>query len=176
MTKIFFAGKFSFSIFWPFLAKIWPVLAKNALFGPFLLNATINVPDFCHRNLFFGVSKNGKKKSAGKILVFDFLAKLWPLLAKNALFGPFLPNASINLPEFCHMNLFFGLLKNAEKYFRGKIIVLNFLVVLGFFGRSGEPIMPLSCFNYIVLWNMFSQAHFQHCIAIVSYFGYFGPF
>ena len=28
-------------------------------------------------------------------------------------------------------------------------------------------------FNYIVLWNMFSQAHFQHFIAIVPYFGPF---
>ena len=106
MAKKISTGKFSFLIFWSFLAKIWPFLAKNALFGPFLPNATINFPDFCHRNLFFGLLKNGEKKICGKILVFDFLAKLWPFLAKNAFFGPFLPNASINLPEFCHRNLF----------------------------------------------------------------------
>ena len=65
-----FWRKFSFLIF---LAKIWPFLAKNALFGPFLPNATINFPDFCYRNLFSGLLKMAEKKFRGKILVFDFL-------------------------------------------------------------------------------------------------------
>ena len=111
MAKTNFAGKFSFSIFWPFWAKIWLFLAKTALFGPFLPNATINYPDFCHRNLFCWSFKNGDTNFCGKILVFDFLAKnwpflakIWPFLAKNALFGPFLPNATINFPDFWHRN------------------------------------------------------------------------
>ena len=34
-------------------------------------------------------------------------------------------------------------------------------------------IMSVFFLNYIVLWNMFSEAHFQHFIAIVPYFGPF---
>ena len=92
-----FWRKISFSTFWPFLAK-------NALFGPFLPNATLNFSDFWHRNYFFGLLKNGEKKFRAKILVFDFLVKIWPFLAKNALFGPFLPNATLNFSDFWHRN------------------------------------------------------------------------
>ena len=46
--------------------------------------------------------------------------------------------------------------------------------------KNGQKLLKIniSCMsvffkNYIVLWNMFSRAHFQHFIAIVSYFGPF---
>ena len=103
--------KVTISFFWrkfkigPFLAKNgqnWPFLAKNACFGLFLPNATINVPHFCHRNIFFGVLKNGAKFFGGKILKFDFLGifltKIWPFWTKYAHFGLFLPNGTTGWP------------------------------------------------------------------------------
>ena len=119
-----------------FLAKIWPFLAKNALFGPFLPNATINFPDFCYRNLFWGLLKNGEKKFRAKILVFDFLAK-------NALFGPFLPNAIINFPDFCYRNLFCGILKNGVKKLQTEILKFHFL---GIFDQNFPFFDEKSCF------------------------------
>ena len=41
---------------WPFFGQ---KRSKFAHFGLFLPNATINVPHFRHRNVFFGLLKNG---------------------------------------------------------------------------------------------------------------------
>ena len=107
--------------------KMWRFSAKNAHFGLFLPNATINVPHFGHRNIFFGLLKNGAKKFRGKILKIDFLAVFGPFWAKYAHFGPFLQNATINVPHFHNRNIFFGLLQNGAKYFLGKILKFDFL-------------------------------------------------
>ena len=116
-----------------FIAKIWSFLVKNALFGPFLPNAIKFFPDFCHRNLLFGLLKNGENNFHGKILGFNFLVKIWPFLvkiwpflAKNARFGLFLSNATINVPHFHHRNIFFGLLKNGAIFFGGEILKIAF--------------------------------------------------
>jgi hypothetical protein len=69
MAQIFFGGKFSKL---PFGAFFDQNLAKYAHFGLFLPNTTINVPHFHHRNIFFGLLKNGPKKIWGKILKIAF--------------------------------------------------------------------------------------------------------
>ena len=83
-----------FRFFWrkfkigPFLAKNgqnWPFLAKNPPFGLFLPNATINVPHFRHRNIFFCLLKNGANFFGGKILKIHSLGSFWP---KCYHFGP----------------------------------------------------------------------------------------
>ena len=72
-------------LFGHFLTKIWPFWAKYAHFCLFLPNATINVPHFRHRNIFFGLSKNGAIFLGGKILKIYFLGIFWP---KFDHFGP----------------------------------------------------------------------------------------
>ena len=122
MAKKKFAWKFSFSIFWPFLAKIWLFLAKNALFGPFLPNATLNFPDFCHRNLFFGLLKNGVKKIRAEILKFSlfvqFLTKIFlSFFDQKSCFWPFSPKRYYICSWFLAYKLIFGLAEHSENWF-----------------------------------------------------------
>ena len=84
-------------------------------FGLFLPNATINVPYFRHKNIFFGLLK------MTQIFWGGILTKFWPFWAKYAHFGLFLPYATINVPHFRHRNIFFGLLRNGANKFCGKI-------------------------------------------------------
>ena len=63
-------------LFGRFLTKIWPFWAKYAHFGLFLPNATINVPYFRHRNIFFGLLKNSGFFFGAKFSNLTF----WPFL------------------------------------------------------------------------------------------------
>ena len=67
-------------------AKFGVVTLKYAHFGLFLPNATINVPHFRHRNIFFGHLKNGAKYFSGQILKFDFLGICLIKIAQNLIF------------------------------------------------------------------------------------------
>ena len=149
------------SVFWqkfkigPFLAKngqIWPFFAKNARFGLFLPNATINVPHFRHRNVFVGLLKMAQIFFwGGGILKIDFLGVFSPKFdhfGPNMLISAYFSNATINVPHFRHRNVFFGLLKNGANFFWGEILKIAFWVV--FWPKIGQicSFWPISHKHY----------------------------
>ena len=69
---MFWGGKFSKLTVWAFFDQNLTILGLICSFRPIFPNATINVPHFRHRNIFFGVLKNAAIFLGGKILKFDF--------------------------------------------------------------------------------------------------------
>ena len=95
LTKIqnwpFFGQKRSKCLFWPISPKRF---YKCSLFSP-------------EKHIFWSFQKWRKFFWGGNYQNFRrFLTKMWPFWAKYVYFGPFLPNATINVPHFRHRNIF----------------------------------------------------------------------
>ena len=69
----FFDENSNLALFCPINGQNCPFLAKNACFDLFLVNVFINVLNFHHRNIFFGLFKNYGNYFGRKNLKIDFL-------------------------------------------------------------------------------------------------------
>ena len=121
---------------WPFFGKNgqnWPFLAKNARFGLFLPNATINVPHFRHRIIFFGLLKNGANFFWAKILKIDFLGIFYQnliILGQICSFRPTSPKRYYKCSSFSPWkHIFWSFIKWCNFFFRGEILKFDFLGV-----------------------------------------------
>ena len=84
----------------------WPNILISAYFSQidlFLLNASINVLEFHHRNIFVSFFKICGKYLGRKIMFIFY-------------FGLFLANATLNVPHFRHINIFLFFLKNGQTF------------------------------------------------------------
>ena len=78
-------------------------------------------------------------------------------------FGLFLPNATLNVPQFCHRNIFFCLLNNEANFFGGKFSKLTFWA---FFDQNFAILDQICSFRLIspkCYYNMKTLNYIKKC-------------
>ena len=107
-----------------FVTKIWPFWAKYAHFSLFLPNATINVPHFCHRNIFVGLLKKWLKfffvGKFSKLTFWAFFYQNLTILGQICSFRPISPKRYYKCSSFSPYKHIFCSFKKWRKSFSGK--------------------------------------------------------
>ena len=109
------------------------ILSKNEVFGPFVPNASLDLPDFHYEKCNYVLLLYLPSTCAGKNLVMLILAIFYHfqgvMSSKNQVFGPFFPNASLDLPDFHYGKCNYGLLLELPIIYASKNLVRTILAI-----------------------------------------------